>query len=111
MACVHTLLSYPALRTLLTLSLHDALPISGARAAHRQPNGDRRAVQRQDDGGGRGARLSRPLPLQWGRRLQEGGQLERRSEEHTSERQSPCDLVCSLMLEKKNMTRTEKDNI
>src|SRR5256885_9672352 len=29
-----------------------------------------------------------------------------RSEEHTSELQSPCNLVCRLLLEKKNPTRT-----
>src|SRR5256885_12175085 len=29
-----------------------------------------------------------------------------RSEEHTSELQSPCNLVCRLLLEKKNTTRT-----
>src|SRR5256885_5646649 len=34
------------------------------------------------------------------RRGQEG-----RSEEHTSELQSPCNLVCRLLLEKKNITR------
>src|SRR5256885_11051740 len=28
-----------------------------------------------------------------------------RSEEHTSELQSPCNLVCRLLLEKKNVTR------
>src|SRR2546426_6109604 len=28
-----------------------------------------------------------------------------RSEEHTSELQSPCNLVCRLLLEKKNITR------
>src|SRR5256885_4088709 len=28
---------------------------------------------------------------------------QRRSEEHTSELQSPCNLVCRLLLEKKNM--------
>src|SRR5256885_9505600 len=28
--------------------------------------------------------------------------LEQRSEEHTSELQSPCNLVCRLLLEKKN---------
>src|SRR5256885_6773861 len=34
--------------------------------------------------------------------------FERRSEEHTSELQSPCNLVCRLLLEKKktNMRRT-----
>src|SRR2546426_8434946 len=30
-------------------------------------------------------------------------QLVRRSEEHTSELQSPCNLVCRLLLEKKKM--------
>src|SRR5256885_10870872 len=30
----------------------------------------------------------------------------RRSEEHTSELQSPCNLVCRLLLEKKNSHRT-----
>src|SRR2546426_4255557 len=30
-----------------------------------------------------------------------GAELERRSEEHTSELQSPCNLVCRLLLEKK----------
>src|SRR2546426_6642896 len=29
------------------------------------------------------------------------GQIARRSEEHTSELQSPCNLVCRLLLEKK----------
>src|SRR2546426_7029038 len=32
---------------------------------------------------------------------------ERRSEEHTSELQSPCNLVCRLLLEKKKKTNTE----
>src|SRR5256885_7113961 len=32
----------------------------------------------------------------------EGAQRQDRSEEHTSELQSPCNLVCRLLLEKKN---------
>src|SRR5256885_9046263 len=36
----------------------------------------------------------------------ERGRLELRSEEHTSELQSPCNLVCRLLLEKKKNTRT-----
>src|SRR2546426_4047237 len=32
------------------------------------------------------------------------GRLEGRSEEHTSELQSPCNLVCRLLLEKKKYT-------
>src|SRR6516162_3264139 len=58
-----------------TLSLHDALPIS-SRAGHRPPR--RRMPSR------RGAARRHP-----------------RSEEHTSELQSPCKLVCRLLLEKK----------
>src|SRR5437867_9832479 len=34
---------------------------------------------------------------------QEGGQARGRSEEHTSELQSPYDLVCRLLLEKKKL--------
>src|SRR5256885_9059351 len=32
------------------------------------------------------------------------GSLSRRSEEHTSELQSPCNLVCRLLLEKKKVS-------
>src|SRR5256885_8011528 len=34
-----------------------------------------------------------------------------RSEEHTSELQSPCNLVCRLLLEKKKKTRTKETTI
>src|SRR5256885_7230348 len=66
-----------------TLSLHDALPIYLAAA--------RRLGCRADFRRGR-LRLARCGAL--GRRLD-------RSEEHTSELQSPCNLVCRLLLEKK----------
>src|SRR5438876_4799185 len=62
-----------------TLSLHDALPISG----------DHRPA-------GRGL----PTP---GRRPGVSRADRRRSEEHTSELQSPVQLVCRLLLEKKNV--------
>src|SRR6266536_2398769 len=55
-----------------TLSLHDALPISGTPIRHSR---------------GRNAGKTRPT--------------SRRSEEHTSELQSRVDLVCRLLLEKK----------
>src|SRR5256885_7962619 len=58
-----------------TLSLHDALPISTARF-----------------------RARRLPPV---RRTPPGGRRTIRSEEHTSELQSPCNLVCRLLLEKK----------
>src|SRR5688500_19235991 len=76
-----------------TLSLHDALPIFVARA-RREACGaaepDRRMLQRQrhaDVECSVGA--AEPLPR------------HPRSEEHTSELQSPCNLVCRLLLEKK----------
>src|SRR6266849_10660322 len=66
-----------------TLSLHDALPISDA-------------LQLRDvDERHRPARL----------------RATRRSEEHTSERQSRVDLVCRLLLEKKKDVRGKKDRV
>src|SRR2546426_11790095 len=59
-----------------TLSLHDALPISLGRLLGRHSSFCRIRVQRSDG-------------------------IARRSEEHTSELQSPCNLVCRLLLEKK----------
>src|SRR5438093_7772281 len=78
-----------------TLSLHDALPISGARSA-RAPRAavDRLRPARAHLGGpcrGRGARA-------WPARE------HARSEEHTSELQSLTNLVCRLLLEKKKNT-------
>src|SRR2546426_12376768 len=65
-----------------TLSLHDALPIS-VRRGHQLP--------RRADG-------QLPGALQ---RLVDERATDARSEEHTSELQSPCNLVCRLLLEKK----------
>src|SRR2546426_7987931 len=62
-----------------TLSLHDALPIS-SRLARRQKAAA--LVARLAD--------------------EAEAAAARRSEEHTSELQSPCNLVCRLLLEKKN---------
>src|SRR2546426_9565211 len=69
-----------------TLSLHDALPIC---AASREPR------QEEDDGERRGEPED---AVAGGRRAPAD---DRRSEEHTSELQSPCNLVCRLLLEKK----------
>src|SRR2546430_13628056 len=73
-----------------TLSLHDALPIyvvEEVRAhVHRRPQ---------------------PLPVDVSL-LHEQAQVDRaeRSEEHTSELQSQSNLVCRLLLEKKNSVKT-----
>src|SRR5256885_7962356 len=70
-----------------TLSLHDALPIY-------QP------ARRDGQGAGRGARRhDRPMTTLADHAKQ--AKQAMRSEEHTSELQSPCNLVCRLLLEKK----------
>src|SRR5205807_6626071 len=69
-----------------TLSLHDALPILSASSA-------------------KGTSNSSPLSVRY-RAIT--ARSSRRSEEHTSELQSPCNLVCRLLLEKK---KKKKKNI
>src|SRR5688500_19941415 len=74
-------------------SLHDALPIYSVSTTDLwvAPLGDRRAA----------------FPLvatrfrEMGARFSPDGGSVARSEEHTSELQSPCNLVCRLLLEKK----------
>src|SRR5204863_9615513 len=97
-----------------TLSLHDALPILGGRGGLRKAPGEER------EGGE--VRLPRrpairerrhppgPLPQQ----DPQGPRGEvpprgHRSEEHTSELQSRRDLVCRLLLEKKNHATNSHD--
>src|SRR5699024_12884430 len=88
----------PATPVIYTLSLHDALPIfhggqrfrpigSCAHSHIRLAGGDVELVDRAQD-------LVRVL-------ADHGGPF--RSEEHTSELQSRFDLVCRLLLEKKNI--------
>src|SRR5205807_8227576 len=97
--------AHTATTDIYTLSLHDALPISRrhhtpwrsrgfyamcarqrnlytARAGRDRPRAEWRDVACGSHGGGQRARGTR-------------------SEEHTSELQSPCNLVCRLLLEKK----------
>src|SRR5438552_18907277 len=70
-----------------TLSLHDALPISYA-----SPGGK---------SGGPIRTMKRPISAGTRR-------CAARSEEHTSELQSPDHLVCRLLLEKKKNTKSQK---
>src|SRR2546426_11549707 len=90
--CIFFFFNDTATTEIYTLSLHDALPIC---SINEVVNG----VMSAEDGGrpliavipGGGANvLARAL----------GVPLDR-SEEHTSELQSPCNLVCRLLLEKK----------
>src|SRR5256885_17230806 len=75
-----------------TLSLHDALPIFRGRGKREEGR-----VTATLKIGTRGSRLAL-WQAEWVR-----AELARRgrSEEHTSELQSPCNLVCRLLLEKK----------
>src|SRR5256885_2722605 len=68
-----------------TLSLHDALPILGFAALVTTPLSDTRSV-------GVGGLFVVGVAVLL---------ATTRSEEHTSELQSPCNLVCRLLLEKK----------
>src|SRR5205807_8223055 len=90
-----------------TLSLHDALPIYvhlGDRPARRRSRGlgvtDPSGAAA---GAGRPQRRDHRHGRRGGPRLRDraGTPRRRRSEEHTSELQSPCNLVCRLLLEKK----------
>src|SRR5205807_9377833 len=86
-----------------TLSLHDALPICARPACS---PGHHRA-RAPSSGAAR-----RRLPPEWcTRRIRHRARRRtpafvRRSEEHTSELQSPCNLVCRLLLEKKKHIST-----
>src|SRR5438876_8099178 len=84
--------SAPASTEIYTLSLHDALPISPA--PWRRSRGSAAA---------RPARPAAP-PCQPCTRscCRRSARSSVRSEEHTSELQSPVHLVCRLLLEKKN---------
>src|SRR5438876_11562686 len=79
---VHFFFIVPATTEIYTLSLHDALPISSLP----RPAGRSRRV------GTRRRRWSVPVQTTV---------AGARSEEHTSELQSPVHLVCRLLLEKK----------
>src|SRR5256885_12474903 len=68
-----------------------AVPGEVERVAHR--------LQRQRGGGEHPHRVAGAVGAD--REAREDDVLLRRSEEHTSELQSPCNLVCRLLLEKK----------
>src|SRR5207244_10062919 len=79
----------PASTEIYTLSLHDALPIS-----HLLP---------QPRPQGRGDRSDQVVLV-----VPQPVRLDHRSEEHTSELQSPDHLVCRLLLEKKKKKKKKK---
>src|SRR2546426_6363529 len=77
------------------LSLHDALPIWRADAGEALGKScvDSRSAPRRTS--------TAPSPRPGAVEVRRGAERESRSEEHTSELQSPCNLVCRLLLEKK----------
>src|SRR5207244_10815699 len=81
-----------------TLSLHDALPISseGGRLLRGQEVGEHRGEGGGDGADHQGAGLVAGVVA--------AHAVDQRSEEHTSELQSPDHLVCRLLLEKKKRT-------
>src|SRR5256885_8120982 len=87
----------PAPTEIYTLSLHDALPIwvrDSVSTIARMPN--RRRVEPT-----RSAPRKPVAPRHATAASTRGSSGGLRSEEHTSELQSPCNLVCRLLLEKK----------
>src|SRR5688500_19451284 len=73
------------------LSLHDALPICPRRPAHPSHGGD---AARGDHGAGPTSRCGSG----GGAGTSPEPHRDVRSEEHTSELQSPCNIVCRLLL-------------
>src|SRR5207248_11245474 len=93
-----------------TLSLHDALPISPSPRAYtlrpsRTPTTSRRPRTRPCAGRAEASySAARSTPPTLTRNSFRACRAARRSEEHTSELQSPYDLVCRLLREKKIST-------
>src|SRR2546426_1212792 len=88
-----------------TLSLHDALPIScRPRAGSPRPRRVARPPGARGPRRPRAARRRRTCARErapGSTRRPASPDSRERSEEHTSELQSPCNLVCRLLLEKK----------
>src|SRR5207248_9685776 len=91
-----------------TLSLHDALPIS-LRSVHARAA--RRVRLRRDSRAGGGAHRAVRARHRRAHRRGRQGDVYLRSEEHTSELQSPYDLVCRLLLEKKKKKKSKDKKI
>src|SRR5437764_4731870 len=82
-----------------TLSLHDALPICCRTSSDRSPEGA--MIFELEETVSQNARM-KVVGVGGG-----GGNALNRSEEHTSELQSPMYLVCRLLLEKKKKTNAK----
>src|SRR5438876_8512577 len=94
MLCVRIFFKDTSTTEFYTLSLHDALPICYRSVGLPWTHCSSRSRPR-----------SRVHPASWMTRSR------RRSEEHTSELQSPVHLVCRLLLEKKNRRQSTCDEL
>src|SRR5688500_20227841 len=84
-----------------TLSLHDALPISTSAYPRSSAKMITTFGGRDAARSGAAASIEASRAKVQNRSLTITASFPRRSEEHTSELQSPCNLVCRLLLEKK----------
>src|SRR5437867_8920808 len=101
MFCIFFLNDTPTTE-IYTLSLHDALPIlNGVRGGRFAAEIAHRIIEKKSASGNEKA-----APEIVAQRHCHGGDVVLRSEEHTSELQSPYDLVCRLLLEKKKYTHS-----
>src|SRR2546423_6913258 len=93
-----------------TLFPYTTLFRSGTVAAYRRQLTDQAGTAAPQHPGRRrpGVRLGRLVHVAGEQPERDGGQLARRSEEHTSELQSLAYLVCRLLLEKKNKAVTDR---
>src|SRR5699024_12209400 len=91
-----------------TLSLHDALPISGIAAASVAVSAPAAAAVAVAGAVSVAVPVSDEAPSSDG--AVSGWTAGARSEEHTSELQSRFDLVCRLLLEKKKYGNTKADD-
>src|SRR5207248_11510036 len=104
------LTNVPSTTEIYTLSLHDALPISGQALLTAAPKILKRGAAGQGVARALDVHRVNAVDLAPGNRgvlnraEAEPGNWRSRSEEHTSELQSPYDLVCRLLLEKKKKT-------
>src|SRR5438034_7617773 len=92
-------LLFPMIRVTNSVSLHDSLPISV----------EDLAGEGHCSGGCGGGAHPQPRLAPHARADEQRRLEQARSEEHTSELQSHSDLVCRLLLEKKNKRTFSKD--
>src|SRR5205807_3506261 len=103
----HFVVYHPATTESYTLSLHDALPIFAVLLARLKRSDVRHRELLAAPHPWKTARIKSSCfqvnpPNRMVVRARWSAVNARRSEEHTSELQSPCNLVCRLLLEKKN---------